>query len=228
MWRTSAPQLKRQPLGSRSLILVLAAVTTFLGCVPDSAATARAFETARTLGRSEWLPDSSLEWLPTPSAATPRLLAHVHWEGPSASALVLMTCDGRVVSSNKSGGIDSTKIIGIAPLADSALLIYYQSGHGTGWLQHSAAIVSVAHDSLAVLLDLVTEEMSNAPAANGYHEDSTSIRWQAPGTLVRRGVKYTLRCGEDGNCSRRRGVRIHETYSWNARLGRFIRLAPRG
>jgi hypothetical protein len=221
-----SPQLKRPPLGSRTLILTLAAVVTFLGCAPDSVAVARAFERAQTLSRGTYLPDSSLEWLPTPSPAAPRLLAHVHWEGPSGSALILMTCDGRVVGSRMSGGIDSVRTVSLNASRDSALLVYYQSGYGTGWLQYSAAVIAIGHDSLAVLLDLVTEEHSNSAMAHGSPEDSTAVRWQAPGRIVRTGLRYTLRC-DDNTCIRWRGVWIRESYSWDVSSSRFVRQTPR-
>ena len=195
------------------------------GCRPDSSMARAAFAaTARLRQRTE--DEDAIERVDWIGAADSD--SGVHWalvdRDSYAGAFALVRCDGRVLGVRGSGMVDSVWLAPVSHGPFREAVVEYLSGHGTGWSRHSFAILGLGSDSIQVLLDLVTIEESNDPAANGYREDSTTVTLSTDGTVVRTGLRFTLSCpaDPDKDCRETRPAPIHERYRWDRANGHFV------
>ncbi len=205
------------------VILLVAAATR---CQPDSAmaqAAHEAYASARRAAPDDETPAfHELEWVGAVDTEANIHLALASRDGMT-SGLVLVRCDAQVIGVRTSGRIDTVRIVHLTGRPYGELAVLYRSGYGTGYLRHSLAILGTTGDSLPVLLDLVTEERSNDPLADGGREDSTTVTMATDGEVVRTGRRFTLRCPADGDCRRTHPIPIAERYRWDPTRRQFIR-----
>lgn len=214
-------------IGTIAVFALAALAGDMNGCQPDSSMARAVFAaTVRLRGRTD--DDDAIErveWIGPADSDT-----QVHWalvdRDSYSGAFALVRCDGRVLGVHGSGMVDSVWLASVTRRPFREAVVECLCGHGTGWSRHSFAILGFDSDSIRALLDLVTIERSNDPAADGYHEDSTTVKLSTDGTVVRTGLRFTLSCpaDPDKDCRETRPAPIHERYRWDRTNGRFVQV----
>lgn len=207
-----------------SLLLVAAAMTS-PACTPDSGMARAGFDAtarAREASGDDPFDVERVEWIGPVDTSGEVHLALIDPDSYSG-AFALIGCDRRVLGVQATGMVEHVRLAHLtrSPLADA--LVEYESGHGTGWSQHSFAVLGLDSDSIRVLLDLVTTEQSDTPAADGAEDIATTIRVTADGTILRQGRRFRLRCPPAKDCRRTSSSPVVERYRWDRATRRFVR-----
>jgi hypothetical protein len=171
----------------------------------------------------DWFPDANAQGLQLPTAAGTRFVAAFSWEAVGGSVIMLLSCEGTLLSARSQGPVDSLWSQDVLGDSLPEILVRYRSGHGTGWFQASLGILSVARDSLRVVYDGVLIESSSF--GDSAQDDTATVSFPRPGQLERLVVTRrsycappVARCLPAGKPSRTR-----EVWTWNPVAGQFAR-----
>jgi hypothetical protein len=137
--------------------------------------------------------------------------------------LLLLACDGRLLSLAQVGRVDSVAIMPISNAGTSDVLLYHETARGSGYERQDATVYSLRTD---VILDLwsgvVFEGMYMGP--DGTNREERGIVSVAPGSLTRTVQVQRLRFSEARNKYVPAGPprASREAYRWDG--ARFRRL----
>lgn len=143
-----------------------------------------------------------------------------------APVFVLVGCDGKVHARQRSGEVYSVVIGHAIEGVDAAALVQYQSGHGTGWMQHSTSVLTFGRDTIFVSFDGETDEVAANRIADGTLQDMAVVTLRAPGSIIRAGTRYRLRCTRSDVCRRTAPKPFREVYVWDSVSHTFLKQAP--
>jgi hypothetical protein len=91
-------------------------------------------------------------------SAGPRIVSTLSWGGPDRGALLLMTCEGRVLASAELGYVWKLRARDVTGQGLPDVIVEQQTGTGTGWSQRQTTVYSFAGDTITVLWSAVTFE----------------------------------------------------------------------
>jgi hypothetical protein len=127
-----------------------------------------------------------------PSKTSPRALVALYPAGPRwAGYLLLTTCEGRVLDSLETGGIDSIRFRSITGRPRPEALVFALSGSGTGALTYTAFLLALRSDSLQLLW--ARPYLDYFISADGGGRDSGSITFPRLARLVYEGASRPFR-----------------------------------
>ena len=228
----------RQPKGSSSAFFFLFLMTGLAGEVRGQRDCAAARITVDRLAalpevRAKLRPD---QWLPDPSAGAvslrtrrgKRVIASLSWEGLRGGMLVLLSCDERALAIAKVGGVDSMRAVAASAPDAAELLLYHQTGRGTGYNLREATVYAFDADTIAERWSGVVFEGNYPGPYAPWSEERARVTIPKPGLLVREGAVQGLREVERTNSTVPVGRprRFREVYRWDGRTFRRQKRQP--
>lgn len=151
-----------------------------------------------------------------------RATAAVSWWGLEGGLLVLLSCDGRALAIAEVGPVDSMRAVAASAPDKAELLVYHQTGSGTGYNRREATVYALDADTVAERWSGVVFE-GNYPGPFGpWSEERARVTIPAPGLLVREGAVQGLRevVRTNSTIPVGRPRRFREVYRWDGRTFR--------